>query len=80
MTRKVVMHPSPAQRAILNGLLSGFRMLGPIESVVWLADYFNGYAEEMIRTGHAHGDHAKNVAELVVDLRALVAKYKARSQ
>jgi hypothetical protein len=73
--RSFVSNPTPEHRRILNGLLDGFRLLGPLESTVWLADYFDGYAIEMMRSGHAHA--AKNVPELVEELRALVDKYKA---
>lgn len=74
----IVERPTAKQKRTLNGLLDGFRMLGPIESVVWLADYFDGHAAAMMKAGHDHCGRAAVVDELVSDLRELVVKYKAR--
>jgi len=74
--RVFVDNPTAENRRILNGLLDGFRLLGPLESIVWLADYFNDHALTMLKSGHAHGDMAQRELDLVSELRMLVAKYK----
>jgi hypothetical protein len=73
---------TPEQRRILNGLLDAFRMLGPIESLDWIAVYFENYAAAMAE--HAAQAKHKHPApwcdELVADVRALVAKYKEKAR
>jgi hypothetical protein len=65
---------TPELRRMLNGMLDGFRLVGPIEALDWVAVYFENYQAAMER--HAHPAPWCN--ELVADVRALVDKYKRR--
>lgn len=69
-------HACPKHARMLNRLLDALRWLGPIESLDWVATYFDGHAEAMAEHGHP----APWCDDLVCDVRALVAKYKERSR
>lgn len=68
-----VNNPTPEHRRILTGLLDGFRMLGPVESLSWFAEYFEGSAKAMA----AHGHPIPWCDDLVREVQALYVKYKA---
>lgn len=63
-----------SRRRTMNRMLDAFRMLGPIESLDWVAIYFDGYQSAMA----VHGHPAPWCDELVADVHTLVTKYKAR--
>lgn len=69
------MKVTPQQEDLLKAMMSAFRMLGPIESLDWVAEYFKGFQTAMARHRHP----APWCDTLVADVRALVAKYKARN-
>ena len=65
---------TPEQRRALTGMLDAFRMLGPVESLDWVAEYFDGFQAAMA----AHEHPAPWCDDLVADVRGLVAKYKRK--
>ena len=68
----IVNKPTFLQKLVLRNMLGAFRMLGPIESLDWLATYFEGYSEAMARHGHP----APWCDDLVRDARAIVERSK----
>jgi hypothetical protein len=62
--------------AILNGLMDGFRLLGPIESAVWLADYFSRWAKKLKAEGHGHAGHQDTVILLCEELRIVAERFR----
>lgn len=64
------------ERRALKAMLDAFRMLGPIESLDWMAEYFEDYQATL--ANHEHP--APWCDALVAEVRVLVSKYKLENE
>lgn len=63
--------PTERHKQLMMGLLDAFRLLGPIESLDWLVNYFDDYSTAM----QDHGHPVPWVDDLVAELKLLITKY-----
>lgn len=66
----------PKCREIMSGMLRGMALVGPIESAVWVADFFSDMARRLKAEGHDHGGHQDTVILFCDELRIVAERFR----